>query len=224
MKMKNTELPNHCQECGAWGTNEIHLSTCSRRKISSTAEQIVRATLLRCQFDTLGDKVADVVKDLRANGLLSEGGDPSRQEVPLVYLGSEGGDPSRQEVPLVYLGSESGSTFAVTGENAGHWVEGSPTHIPIDEGAPSEAQWDFGSSCLWCDPDHRGPSYSEFKHGQRHALTAAGVAPQPVIDEAALTEVIGKVTDLWDEPLDEVHDIPQIARAVAAWLKDGAKR
>ena len=91
-------------------------------------------------------------------------------------------------------------------------------------GAPSEAQWDFGSSCLWCDPDHRGPSYSEFKHGQRHALTAAGVAPQPVIDEAALTEVIGKVTDLWDEPLDEVHDIPQIARAVAAWLKDGAKR
>ena len=38
-----------------------------------TAEQIVRATLLRCQFDTLGDKVADVVKDLRANGLLSEG-------------------------------------------------------------------------------------------------------------------------------------------------------
>ena len=42
-------------------------------------------------------------------------------------------------------------------------------------GAPSEAQWDFGSSCLWCDPDHRGPSYSEFKHGQRHALLAAGV-------------------------------------------------
>lgn len=38
-----------------------------------TAEQIVRATLLRCQFDTLGDKVADVVKDLCAHGLLSEG-------------------------------------------------------------------------------------------------------------------------------------------------------
>lgn len=42
--------------------------------------------------------------------------------------------------------------------------------------------------------------------------------------EAALTEVIGKVTDLWDEPLDDVHDIPQIARAVAAWrLKGGAR-
>lgn len=57
----------------------------------------------------------------------------------------------------------------------------------------------------------------------RAGLVAAGVAPQPVIDEAALAEVIGKVTDLWDEPLDEVHDIPQIARAVAAWLKDGAR-
>ena len=49
------------------------------------------------------------------------------------------------------------------------------------------------------------------------------VAPELVIDEAALAEVIGKVTDLWDEPLDEVHDIPQIARAVAQWFKDGAK-
>ena len=45
-----------------------------------TAEQIVRATLLRCQFDTLGDKVADVVKDLRANGLLSEGA-PSEEQI-----------------------------------------------------------------------------------------------------------------------------------------------
>ena len=45
-----------------------------------TAEQIVRATLLRCQFDTLGDKVADVVKDLRANGLLAEGA-PSEEQI-----------------------------------------------------------------------------------------------------------------------------------------------
>ena len=48
---------------------------------------------------------------------------------------SEGADPSRQEIPLVCLGFESGSTFAVTGENAGHWVEGSPTHVSIAEGA-----------------------------------------------------------------------------------------
>ena len=47
--------------------------TTDNRTNEPTAEQIVRATLLRCQFDTLGDKVADVVKDLRANGLLSEG-------------------------------------------------------------------------------------------------------------------------------------------------------
>ena len=43
------------------------------------------------------------------------------------------------------------------------------------------------------------------------------------VDEDKLAEVIAMVTDLWDDPLDEVHDIPQIARAVAAWLKDGAQ-
>ena len=47
---------------------------------AATAEQIVRATLLRCQFDTLGDKVADVVKDLRAHGLLAEGA-PSEEQI-----------------------------------------------------------------------------------------------------------------------------------------------
>ena len=54
--------------------------TTDNRSNEPTAEQIVRATLLRCQFDTLGDKVADVVKDLRANGLLSEGA-PSEEHI-----------------------------------------------------------------------------------------------------------------------------------------------
>lgn len=31
-----------------------------------------------------------------------------------------------------------------------------------------------------------------------------------------LSEVIRAVTDLWDEPLDEVHDVPQIANAILA--------
>ncbi len=52
---------------------------------------------------------------------------------------------------------------------------------------------------------------------------AAPVLPSSGVDEEKLAAVIGKVTDSWDEPLDEVHDIPQIARAVAAWLKDGAR-
>lgn len=34
------------------------------------------------------------------------------------------------------------------------------------------------------------------------------------VDEEKIAKVIASVTDLWDEPLDEVHDIPQIARAV----------
>lgn len=35
-----------------------------------------------------------------------------------------------------------------------------------------------------------------------------------------LANVIGAVTDNWDEPLDEVHDIPGIANAVLAWIEE----
>lgn len=31
----------------------------------------------------------------------------------------------------VSVNFDSGTTFALTGENAGHWVEGAPTHEPI---------------------------------------------------------------------------------------------
>ena len=50
-------------------------------------------------------------------------------------------------------------------------------------------------------------------------LKASPVLPSSGVDEEKLAEVIARVTDLWDDPLDEVHDIPQIARAVAEWLK-----
>lgn len=53
-----------------------------------------------------------------------------------------------------------------------------------------------------------------------NSYVPAQVLPSSGIDEAALGEVIARVTDLWDDPLDEVHDIPQIARAVAEWLKE----
>lgn len=33
-----------------------------------------------------------------------------------------------------------------------------------------------------------------------------------------LTRAICEVTDAWDEPLDEVHDVPQIVNAVMAYL------
>jgi hypothetical protein len=41
-------------------------------------------------------------------------------------------------------------------------------------------------------------------------------------EQAALAKIIAGVTDLWDEPLDEVHDIPQIVNAILAspWLAD----
>ena len=31
-----------------------------------------------------------------------------------------------------------------------------------------------------------------------------------------LTKAIKSVTDLWDEPLDDVHDLPQIVNAILA--------
>jgi len=41
-----------------------------------------------------------------------------------------------------------------------------------------------------------------------------------VVDREALAGVIQSVTDNWDEPLDEVHDVPQIVNAILAsdWL------
>lgn len=35
-----------------------------------------------------------------------------------------------RQVPYVSVDFDSGMTFALTGENAGHWVEGAPTHVP----------------------------------------------------------------------------------------------
>ena len=35
-------------------------------------------------------------------------------------------------------------------------------------------------------------------------------------ESEALAHIIAGVTDLWDEPLDEVHDVPQIVNAILA--------
>jgi hypothetical protein len=41
--------------------------------------------------------------------------------------------------------------------------------------------------------------------------------------KADLMQIIRTVTDQWDEPLDEVHDVPQIANAIisAGWWPSG---
>ena len=54
----------------------------------------------------------------------------------------------------------------------------------------------------------------------RAALTAAGVAPQPVIDEAALAEVIADAPHSGD-PNVSCLDPRCKAAAVAAWLREG---
>ena len=50
---------------------------------------------------------------------------------------------------------------------------------------------------------------------------ACPALPTSGVDEDKLAEVIASVTDLWDDPLDEVHDIPQIARALCEAYMEG---
>ena len=42
------------------------------------------------------------------------------------------------------------------------------------------------------------------------------------IDRSELARVIRNVTDAWEEPLDEVHDVPQIVNAILAHLAEPA--
>lgn len=106
-------------------------------------------------------------------------------------------------------------------------------HGLLSEGAPSEEQIEraalaaanvrrsrYGLPPL---PTLGDDSPSQFVRQEAlAALTAAGVASQPVIDEAALTEVIFNAVEKWADmyPTPQVSEM--IARAVAAWLKDGS--
>lgn len=72
--------------------------------------------------------------------------------------------------PHIAVYFDSGTTFALTGENAGHWVEGAPTHAPIP-GELNEAQvqaaleaWQFNDGDTGKDPEG----------AMRAALLAAG--------------------------------------------------
>ena len=50
----------------------------------------------------------------------------------------------------------------------------------------------------------------------RTITTAAAPAPAPSATREEVTRAIRSVTDRWDEPLDEVHDVPPIADAILA--------
>lgn len=53
-------------------------------------------------------------------------------------------------------------------------------------------------------------SMSDCERIASDALAAADA----VVTVEMIAEAIAKVTDMWDEPLDEVYDIPPIARAI----------
>ncbi len=105
-----------------------------------------------------------------------------------------------------------------TGADSLHVAPQEPSGV-TDANGHSWMSWDeSGKNGTYC----RSCGGWAGKVGNRQC-SPAPVLPSSGVDEDALAEVIARVTDLWDEPLDEVHDIPQIARAVAAWLKDGAR-
>ncbi len=209
--MKNTELPNHCQECGAWGTNEVHLNTCSRRNINSTAEQIVRATLLRCQFDTLGDKVADVVKDLRAHGLLSEGA-PSEESVYLVTIKLPPNPDHNPRAKRTDACAISENCTDSTGEHHTYLarsieeVQRETRHITRIETVALTAA------------DVASQEVIDDAADEQDDLRLHMLAPQPVIDEDALAEVIRQQFEVGNIYLDS-FECKIAARAVAEWLK-----
>lgn len=101
------------------------------------------------------------------------------------------------------------------------------------EGTPSEAQVEAAARALFEDP-HMSADYTWaelveddptraeiWRIDARRTLTAAaGVAPQPVIDEAALAEVIADAPHSGDSNVSCL-DPRCKAAAVAAWLREG---
>lgn len=164
-----------------------------------TAEQIVRATLLRCQFDTLGDKVADVVKDLRANGLLSEGAPSEAQARAIRKL---------DNVQAILAGAQASVTDAVQELSLT-----SAALVAAQGAAPQVESAD-------CDRDRMGIcKRCGMGWDARKVLEgdfACPVLPSSAVDEDALAEVIGNLD--WGYMVDG-PSVSEIARAVAEWLK-----
>ena len=109
-------------------------------------------------------------------------------------------------------------------------------HGLLSEGAPSEEQIEraaraffreYHGEDIWPEiwDDGELDTRSRALAATRAALTAAaGVAPQPVIDEAALAEVVFNAVEKWADmyPTPQVSEM--ISHAVAAWLKEGGAR
>ena len=104
-------------------------------------------------------------------------------------------------------------------------------HGLLSEGAPTEEQIEkaaraffreYHGEDIWPElrDDGELDTRSRALAATRVALTAAGVAPQPVVDEAALAEVIADAPHSGD-PNVSCLDPRCKAAAVAAWLREG---
>ena len=94
---------------------------------------------------------------------------------------------------------------------------------------PTEAQVEAAAKAMWdlrkliSDPEWDALEYGvklEYRKDARAALVAAAPIPQPVIDEAALAEVIADAPHSGD-PNVSCLDPRCKAAAVAAWLREG---
>lgn len=94
---------------------------------------------------------------------------------------------------------------------------------PAPSVAP-EAAVDAGAEVLYARfSPNRVAEYEDVDPAQwREAFHAALTAALPLLTAAPsatreeVTRAIRSVTDRWDEPLDEVHDVPPIADAILA--------
>ena len=133
--------------------------------------------------------------------------------------------PSEQQVERAAkaMQNESGGFFSL--ESWRHLARVALTTAGVAPQEPSAVTDINGHSWMTWEESGKNGTYCRScggwagKVGNRQCSSAPALRSSGV-DEAALAEVIARVTDLWDDPLDEVHDIPQIARAMAEWLKE----
>lgn len=188
-----------------------------------TAEQIIREVLRHAVVasgETLGQWTGAVVSELRAHNLLSDG-TPSEAQVEAAAKALRADEGFMAEVHSALEVSWSeyiAKLVLVAAQGAAPQAESVPKSSYINPHLPAQIRGlyraDLREKSIQTMLDLAGDLIQELID-----LRAAPVLPSSGVDEDKLTEVIARVTDMWDDPLDEVHDIPQIARAVAAWLR-----
>ena len=188
--------------------------TTDNRTNEPTAESVIAEAMVNAGAPLMHSRVEEsVAAVLRANGLLSEGAPSEAQARAIRKL---------DNVQAILAGAQASVTDAVRELSL---TSAALTAAGVAPQEPSAVTDINGHSWMTWEESGKNGTYCRScggwvgKVGNRQCSSAPALRSSGV-DEAALAEVIARVTDLWDDPLDEVHDIPQIARAMAEWLKE----